>query len=103
MVPNGAAARPRYREKESQSVMHSLISVCGKEIRVTGRLVRIARLEADMYHFLEDPETMLEGLRNCGTRIDLFTFMQRLPETLPKYCYPMESDNLAALPITTFE
>src|SRR6266567_131904 len=83
--------------------MNSVINVCGKEIRVQGRMVRIARLEADLYHFLEDPEPMLEALRNCGTRIDLFTFMQRLPETSPKYHYPMERDNLAAMPITTFE
>lgn len=83
--------------------MRSLITVCGKEIRVTGRLVRIARLEADLYHFLEDPEPVLKGLRACETRIDLFNFMQRLPETSPKYSYPMELDNLAALPITTFE
>ncbi len=83
--------------------MNSLIKVCGKEIRVQGRLVRIARLEADLYHFLEDAESMLEALRKCGTRIDLFTFMQRLPETSPKYDYPMESDNLAALRITTFD
>lgn len=83
--------------------MNSLITVCGKEIRVQGRLVRIGRLEGDLYHFLEDAEPMLEALRKCGTRIDLFTFMQRLPETSPKYNYPMEWDNLAALPITSFE
>ena len=83
--------------------MNSLIKICGKEIRVTGRLVRIARLEADLYQFLEDPEAMLKGVRESKTRIDLFTFMQRLPETSPKHTYPMEWDNLAALPITTFE
>ncbi len=83
--------------------MRSIIKVCGKEIRVAGRLIRLARLEADTYHFLDDPVPMLEGLRKCGTRVDLFSFMQRLPETSPKYSYPMEWDNLAALPITTFE
>jgi len=77
--------------------------VCGKEVRIEGRLVRIARLDADTYEFLEDPETALDALRKCGIRIDLFTFMQRLPETSPKYRYPMEWDNLAALPISTFE
>jgi hypothetical protein len=66
-------------------------------------LLRIARLEADKYQFLDDPEVVLKGLRTCGTRIDLFTFMQRLPETMPKYDYPMEWDNLAAVPVTTFE
>jgi hypothetical protein len=83
--------------------MTSLMRICGQEISVQGRLLRIARLEADKYQFLDDPETVLEGLRKCGTRIDLFTFMQRLPETKPKYDYPMEWDNLAAVPVTTFE
>ncbi len=83
--------------------MNSVINVLGKEIRVQGRLIRIGRLEADLYHFLEDPVPMLEALQKCGTRIDLFTFMQRLPETSPKYNHPMEWDNLAAMPITTFD
>jgi len=77
--------------------------VCGKGIKVQGRLIRIASLDADTYQFLDDPQPVLEGLRKCGTRIDLFTFMQRLPETSRKYAYPMEWDNLAALPITTFD
>jgi len=83
--------------------MNSVITVGGQQIRVKGRTVRIARLEADLYHFLEDPEAMLQALRNCGTRIDLFSFMQRLPETSPKYKFPMEWDNLAAMPVTTFD
>src|SRR5438046_2589906 len=29
--------------------------------------------------------------------------MQRLPETSPKYRYPLEWDNLAVLPVSTFE
>ncbi|MFZ0962478.1 MAG: hypothetical protein WAO35_16400 [Terriglobia bacterium] len=79
------------------------MKVCGKEIRVQGTWIRIARLEADKYEFLDEPEAMLSGLRNCGRRIDLFTFMQRLTETSPKYTYPWEWDNLAVLPVTTFD
>jgi hypothetical protein len=83
--------------------MNSLMRVCDKEIRVHGRLLRIARLEGDKYLFLDDPETVLSGLRKCGTRIDLFTFLQRLPETSPKYAYPMEWDNLAVIKVSTFD
>jgi hypothetical protein len=83
--------------------MNSLINVCGKQIRVQGRAVRIGRLDADKYQFLDDPEPMLAGLRESGKRIDLFTFMQRLPESEPKYQYPMEMDNLAAIPVSTFD
>jgi hypothetical protein len=33
--------------------------VCGKEIKVAGRLIRIARLDADKYLFLDDPESFI--------------------------------------------
>jgi hypothetical protein len=79
------------------------MNICGKEIIVKGRLVRIARLDGDKYTFPEDPDALIEGLRKCGTRIDLFTFWQKLPETSPKYGYPMEWDNLAVLPVSTFD
>src|SRR3984893_14383091 len=83
--------------------MVSLIRICGQQISIQGRLLRIARLDADKYQFLDDPEALLNRLRTFGTRIDLFTFMQRLPETMPKYDYPMERDNLAAVTVTTFD
>ena len=79
------------------------MNVCGKDIRVQGRFIRIARLDGDKYTFPDDPEAMVEGLRKCGKRIDLFTFWQRLPETTPKYAYAMEWDNLAVLPVSTFD
>jgi hypothetical protein len=83
--------------------MNALIEVGGKQIRVRGDLVRMARLEADMYQFVSDPEAMIEDLQSCGTRVDLFTFVQKLTETKPKYSFPMEWDNLAVLPVSTFD
>jgi hypothetical protein len=83
--------------------MNSLIQECGRSIAVGGRLIRIGRLDGDKYKFLDDPEALLTALRNSETRIDLFTFMQRLPDTSPKFCYPMEWDNLAVLSISTFD
>jgi hypothetical protein len=79
------------------------MNINGKDIKINGRLVRIARLEAEKYAFVEDPEPLMGALRHAGRRIDLFTFMQRLPETAPKHGYPMEWDNLAAIPVTTFD
>lgn len=75
----------------------------GKDIRVRGRLIRIASFDGDKYEFPDDPEAVLAQLRSCGNRIDLFTFMQRIPETTPRYHYAMEWDNLAVLPVSTFE
>jgi hypothetical protein len=81
----------------------SITNVAGVDIRIVGRLLRIARLERERYEDLPDPEAVLNGLQQCGHRVDLFTFMQRLPETKPKYDYPMEWDNLAVLPVSTFD
>jgi hypothetical protein len=72
-------------------------------IRISGRLLRIARLDAELYHFLSNPEPMIDRLRNSTDHIDIFTFMQGLPETGPKFMYPMEWDNLAVLPVSTYE
>jgi hypothetical protein len=79
------------------------MKICGRDVKIQGRLVRIARPDGEKYKFLDDPEPMLDGLRKCGRRVDLFTFLQRLPETSPKYPYPFEWDNLAVLPVSTFE
>lgn len=79
------------------------MEVCGKEIRSRGRLVRIASLEGEGYRFLEDPKEALGSLRQSKTQFDLFTFTQRLSDTSPKYSYPMEWDNLAAVKISTFD
>jgi hypothetical protein len=79
------------------------MKICGKEIRVDGRFLRIARLDADKYNFVEDPETVIEAIRNSGVRVDLFTFVQKLPDTTPNYDYPMEWDNFAALTIRSFD
>jgi hypothetical protein len=74
-----------------------------KEIKVEGRMIRIARLDADKYQSLEYPEAWLGEVKKSGKRIDLFTFMQIMPEIEPKYRYPMEWDNFAVLPISTFD
>jgi hypothetical protein len=80
-----------------------MIRVCGLDIQIRGRLIRTARLDADKYQFVDDPEAMLEGLRRSGSRIDIFSFLQKLPDSAPKYAYPMEWDNLAVLPISSFD
>jgi hypothetical protein len=79
------------------------MKIRGNDIKVQGRFVRIARLDGDKYTFPDDPELVLEEMRKCGTRIDIFTFLQRLPETSPKYAYQMEWDNLAVLPVSSFD
>ena len=74
-----------------------------KPFRVGGRLIRIARLSGDKYDFVDDPEATLDSVRRSGIRVDLFTFMQRLPHTSPQHRYPMEWDNLAVLTVSSYD
>jgi hypothetical protein len=79
------------------------LEIFGKEIRIDGKLIRIAYIDGEGYQFVENPEATLSSLRGSKARIDIFTFIQRLSDTTPKYDYRLELDNMAALPITTFD
>ena len=52
---------------------------------------------------MDDPAAVVAALRASNIHIDLFTFMQKLPATSPRYAYAMEWDNVAALPVSTFD
>jgi hypothetical protein len=75
----------------------------GKEIRFRGTLVRIAYLDGEGYQFLGDMEAAVAALRKSRPRADLFTFIQKISDTSPLHKYPMEMDNFAALPVSTFD
>lgn len=75
----------------------------GREFRFHGRLARVAEVDADGFFFLDDPEAAMCSLRASGQRADLFTFLQPLPETEPRFPYPFEMDNFAALRVTTYD
>jgi hypothetical protein len=79
------------------------VVIDGREISVSGRLMRIARLSADGYEFLDDPSDTLAALRTAPHRVDCFTFVQHLPETFPKFRYHTEWDNVAAVPVSTYD
>jgi hypothetical protein len=79
------------------------MKVLGKNVKIDGNLIRIARMDGDKDTFPDDVEAFLAALRTSGSRADIFTFLQKLPETGPKYQYYSEPDNLAVLRITTYE
>lgn len=74
-----------------------------KEIIVTGKLIKVARIAEEWYEDVDDPTSVIGKLKNSKTKVDIFTFWQRLPETKPKYNYYLEWDNIAALPVKSFD
>jgi hypothetical protein len=79
------------------------MSVEETAFRVDGWLLRIARLAAEGYDSFEDLTATLIALRRRGRRVDLFTFVQNVPDRDPHYAYFMEWDNVAAVSVSTFD
>lgn len=74
-----------------------------KEITVTGKFVKIARLKEEWDEDVDDPVSFVKNLKSRRIKADIFTFMQRLPESKPKYNFAMEWDSVAALPIKNYD
>jgi hypothetical protein len=74
-----------------------------KKIRIGGGFIKTAKLRDDWYGVIEDPESFIKALRQEGIKADIFTFWQKLPETEPKYGYYMEPNDLAAIPIESYD
>ena len=52
---------------------------------------------------LPDLKSCIDQLKSAQHRPDIFTFVQRVPDTTPQFSYHMEWDNVAAIPINTHE
>lgn len=80
-----------------------MMNVCDRTIRTEGRLLRIGRIVGDSYINVDDPVSMVEGLRSCGARVDLFTFTQLLPDVDAKFSYSVEWENWAVVEVSTYD
>src|SRR6266480_4975543 len=78
----------------------------GKRIMIEGKVLRVARPHAceqqEWFEDVENPEVLIDALQKSNDRPDILTFWQRLPDTEPKYSYPMELDSIAALPVKSY-
>jgi hypothetical protein len=71
----------------------------------SGKWIKVAAVhdEAWMEREVEQPSKIIERLQTSGDFADVFTFAQKLPETVPRYSYPIEWDSVAAIPIASFD
>ena len=84
------------------------LDVQGTEIVVKGTWIKLAVVhdEAWLEKELQNPELCLKTLKEQGVggvRPDIFTFVQQLPATVPKYQYAKEWDSVAAIQLTSFK
>src|SRR5579862_2407888 len=74
---------------------------------VKGKLIKMAIVHEEEWLEcqLDDPELCIRTLKTVPHRelkADIFTFSQIVPETSPKYGYPMEFDSVAAIHLTSY-
>jgi hypothetical protein len=80
------------------------VEIGGQTYAITRGPVTVVGLEDDWYEDVSDPESIIRILSaSKGFKPDIFTFWQRLPDVKPKYAFHTEWQDLAVLPITTYD
>ena len=80
------------------------IEIGGQTFTISRGPLAVVSLEDEWYEDVTDPESVVAALRQTsGLRADIFTFWQRMPEVTPKYSYHREWEDIAVLPITTYD
>jgi len=98
---------PIHINQEKINVKGGMVNFDALEINnikivVKGKFIRTAMVREEWDEEVADPGLVVNALKKSGIRIDLFTFVQRLPESRPKHNYFMEWDSVAAIPIKDY-
>jgi hypothetical protein len=72
-------------------------------LSVDGRVLRTARLSNEGYEFITDPTRFVQALQAQRQRVDVLSFCQPLVDTTPQHRWRLEWDELAVLPISSYD
>jgi hypothetical protein len=75
----------------------------GKEISITGKFIKTARVIEEWYVDVDEPELIINKLKLVEPIPDIFTFWQRLPNIKREYDYYLEWDSIAAIKIKNYD
>jgi hypothetical protein len=83
-------------------------SICinNRSVVITGKWIRMATVHDEAWlegQVVDPPGLFIEELKESALDADIFTFSQKIPDVKPRYKYPMQWDNAAAIPITSFQ
>ena len=97
-----------YFTKESlvkgQPTSIRCVNLLGHTFVIEGSGLTRLSLEDEWFEDLEDPEAIVNELaQHAGSKPDLFTFWQRMPDIQPRYAYHTEWEEIAVLPIQSYE
>jgi hypothetical protein len=82
----------------------SCIEIGGQVYSVSRSPLRIMQLEDEWYEDIKNPRAVVDALQKAkGPKPDLLTFWQRVPDIAHQHPYHVEWEDLAVLPISSFE
>lgn len=80
------------------------VELLGHTLVVEGGAVTRICLEDEWFEDIANPLAIVDALtHSLGKTPDLFTFWQRMPEVRPRYAYHTEWEEIAVLPIQSYE
>src|SRR4051812_38650154 len=79
------------------------LMVGNKEILISGKLPRIARLRHEWFEFIEDPAELIDVFKNERPGADVFTFVRDIYDKRPGLPFKEEIDSVAVLTPGGFE
>lgn len=82
------------------------LQVSNSRVVVSGRWLRRAQVFDEYWQVagsLPDPLTVLDQCRAMTPRPDIFTFAQRVPSAEPRYDFSRTWDNVAVIPLSSFD
>lgn len=81
------------------------VELSDRTVVTLGKWVRMASVHDEVWlegDGVSDPVAAVAKIKGV-LPADVFTFAQKIPDTQPKYSYRMDWDNVAAIPLTTYE
>jgi hypothetical protein len=78
----------------------------GRTVISRGKWLKVASVHDEPFlegEVVANPESFLTRLKQWHVKPDVFKFAQKITSPDPKFKFPMEWDNFAVLPITTYE
>jgi hypothetical protein len=80
------------------------VEIEGRTLSINRGALSVASVEDEWYEDLDDPAAVI-GQLQARTDItpDLLTFWQRLPDVQPRFSFHLEWDEIAVLPVTSYE
>jgi len=73
------------------------------DFEISGKLIRKVTDRTIWWCGIDDPKKAIQKIKKSKIKADIFTFMQRPPDFEPNYEYYYEWDNIAAIPISSYE